>query len=180
VKVELMKRELLPIASLLLLLTLFTSAYCHSHVSFQRGSMSRSEALRKLKECAKRLDHDGCSEDTAQYVIGFYERGDHTVLQPLFTSGLTSDGALSEMLGTFFGELLWKDPVSFLHALSTRPRREQPKLSFLAGSTDGSGMPSDWLTDVRRSLRKISSARVPLSSVARICLREVNRANSLK
>jgi hypothetical protein len=49
----------------------------------------------------------------------------------------------------------------------------------MAGVTDGGGMGTQMLRAVRHSLRVISSRRNDsLSSVARICLASVNRANA--
>jgi len=140
--------------------------------------MTRSTALRTLKGCATRPITLGCSEDTAGYLIKLYEHGDKSLLKPLLDAGLTSDGALAEILGDFYSNVLWKNPREFLERLKLRSKNEQLGLSRLAATTDGSGMGGDMLRDVRRNLRQIESQRGRLGPVARICLREVNKANA--
>jgi hypothetical protein len=146
--------------------------------STEKGQMNRARALRTLKGCATRPITLGCSEDTAGYLIGLYDPGDYALLKPLLDAGLSSDGALAEILGDFYSDVLWKHPRTFLESLRSRPITQQHRLSWMAGTTDGSGMPADMLRDVRRTLRGISSQHGRLSSVARICLTEVARANA--
>lgn len=140
--------------------------------------MNRATALTTLKGCATRPITLGCSEDTAGYLIKSYEDGDKALLESLFQAGLTSDGALSEILGDFYAKVLWKNPQEFLEALRSRPREERNTLSRLAAITDGSGMTSDMLRDVRHNLSRIGSQHVRLAPVARDCLIEVNKANA--
>jgi hypothetical protein len=98
----------------------------------------------------------------------------------LLDAGRTSDGALGEILGNFYSNVLVKTPRAFLFALRSRPSKQQRHLCWMAGATDGSGMGTEMLRQVRHSLRVISSRRNDsLSSVARICLINVNRANAL-
>ena len=140
---------------------------------------NRAAALRTLKGCATRPITLGCSEDTAGYLIGLYNRGDHALLPPLLNAGLHSDGALGEILGDFYSNVLSKTPRAFLSASRTRSLKQQRHLCWLAGDTDGGGMAPEMLRDVRHSLRVISSRRDDaLSSVARVCLANVNRANA--
>jgi len=140
---------------------------------------NRVVALRTLKGCATRPITLGCSEDTAGYLIALYDRGDRALLKPLLAAGPSSDGALSEILGDFYSNVLSKDPRVFLASVRSQPRKQHGHLCWMAGVTDGSGMGTEMLRDVRHSLRVISSRRNdPLSSVARICLANVNRANA--
>jgi len=142
---------------------------------------NRAAALRTLKGCSTRPITLGCSEDTAGYLIGLYERGDHSLLQPLLNAGPTSDGALAEILGDFYSNVLSQNPRAFLSAVRPRRVKDQRHLCWMAGVTDGGGMGTEMLRDVRHSLRVISSRRSDrLSSVARICLANVNRANASK
>src|SRR6266550_650308 len=80
----------------------------------QGKETKRKRLLATLKGCSTRPITLGCSEDTAGEVIKLYNHGDKTVLKPLLDAGLTSDGALSEMLGDFYAELLLKRPLEFL------------------------------------------------------------------
>jgi hypothetical protein len=133
-----------------------------------------------LKECNRSLYSEGCSDGTAEYLIGLYNRGDKALLGPLLDAGLVSDGALSTSIGVFLGELLWKEPRTFLNALASRPKREQRRLAGLAGAMDGSGMQKEMLREVRTKLRKMGARRRSrLSPVAKLSLLEVNRVNGV-
>ena len=151
---------------ILLLLTFYLLLGFNSYAqgSNQNPGLTRSKALTILKGCATRPVTLGCNEETAWYLIGLYNRGDRSLLKPLLDAGLTSDGALSEMLGDFYANVLWKHPHVFLEALRSRPRKEQKQLAWLAGAIDGSGMSANMLLDVRRTLGKLSSNRGTLSS----------------
>jgi hypothetical protein len=140
---------------------------------------NRAAALRALKGCSTRPITLGCSEDTAGYLIGLYDHGDRALLRPLLDAGIHSDAALSEMLGDFYSNVLSNNPRRFLSSLRSRSFKQQRHLCWMAGNTDGSGMGTDMLDHVRRSLRVIASRRNdPLSSIARPCLVNVNRANA--
>jgi hypothetical protein len=165
-------KRILPLFLLSLLLTVDL---------FAQTRAKRAAALRTLKGCSTRPITLGCNEDTAGYLIGLYEQGDHSLLPPLLNAGLRSDGALSEILGDFYSNVLSRSPRAFLSAVNSRPRTQQRHLCWMAGSTDGSGMGTETLRHVRHSLRVISSRRNDsLSSVARICLANVTRANASK
>jgi len=140
--------------------------------------MTRTTALRSLRGCATRPITLGCSEATAEYLVKLYQKGDKSLLKPLLDAGLTSDGALSETLGDFYSNVLWRNPREFVGALTSHRKEEQHSLCRLAATTDGSGMENDMLRDVRRKLRRMRSQRGRLASVARICLLEVDKANA--
>ena len=172
-----MKKRTLFLTNILLLTMICPLANAQTQSAGQ--SLSRKKALAMLKGCSRSLYFEGCNEDTAEYLIGLYRRGDKSLLVPLLDAGLVSDGALSEALGSFYGESLSKEPRTFLKALASRPRKEQRQLAWLAGAMDGSGMPKEMLRQVRAVLRNIGAQRQNrLSSVARLGLSEVNRANS--
>ena len=141
----------------------------------------RAEALRKFQACLQPTRHVSldCSEEFVANVIDLYNRGDYSLLKPLLDAGLSSDGALSQELGGFYSNVLSRNPRRFLAAVRSRPVKQERHLCWMAGATDGSGMETQMLRNVRRSLRVISSRREdPLSSVARTCLANVNRANA--
>ena len=81
------------------------------------------------------------------------------MLSPLLDAGLVSDGALSESLGSFYGELLWKEPHEFLRALNPRPQKAQHKLAWLAATMDGSGRPKEMFVAAKAKLSKIAGQR---------------------
>jgi hypothetical protein len=157
----------------LFVLTLLTTNIC------AQTPTNRADGLRILKGCATWPLTLGCSEDTAGYLIGLYDRGDRSLLRPLLDAGLHSDGALAEILGDFYSNVLEKNPRAFLSSLRSRPTVQQRHLCWSAGVTDGGGMGTQMLLNVRHSLRVISSRRKDrLSPVARVCLANVNRANA--
>ena len=171
-----MKKRTLILTSLLLLAAICLPAKAQTQGAGQ--SLTRKKALAMLKGCSRSLYSEGCNEGTAEYLIVLYRRGDKSLLGPLLDAGLISDGALSQSLGSFYGELLSKEPRTFLNALASRPRKEQRQLAWLAGAMDGSGMPKEMLQQVRAVLSKMGAQRRNrLSSVARLSLAEVDRAN---
>jgi len=141
-------------------------------------SLSREKALSGLKSCSRSLSAEGCNEDAAETLIGFYKSGDRALLKPLLDAGLVSDGALSESLGSFYAEVLHHQPRVFLSSLASRPKKAQHHLARLAGAMDGSGMPKEMLREVKFKLRKLAAQkRSELSAVARLCLSEIEKAN---
>lgn len=142
-------------------------------------SLNRERALAMLRGCTRSRSSEGCNEDTAQYLIDLYKRGDKALLSPLLDAGLVSDGALSQSLGSFYGELLSKEPRELLNGLSPRPQKAQRKLAWLAATMDGSGMPKEMFVEARSRLRRIVGQRHSrLAGVARLCLLELEKANS--
>jgi hypothetical protein len=161
------------------LLSVATLIFALSLVSAQTPK-NRNEALRTFKACIRptRPATLDCSEEFVADVIAFYDRGDHSLLKPLLDAGLSSDGALSEELGDFYSNVLSTNPRRFLTSIRSRPVKQKRQLCWMAGATDGGGMGTTMLRDVRHSLAVISSQRNDqLSSVARICLANVTRAN---
>ena len=141
---------------------------------FAQAQTNRADALRNLKGCSLRPIASGCNEGVAEYLIGLYDRGDFALMRPLVNAGYYSDGALSEVLGDFYANVLWKRPRNFLATLSSRSPHDQRTICMLA-----SEMQRDQLGSVRRSLRRLSSpSDRRLSRVARICLAEIDRANA--
>ena len=150
---------------------------CPLSVSAQMPT-NRSEGLKILKGCATRPTTLNCNEDTADYLVKLYNRGDRSLFRPLLDAGLTSDGALSELLGDFYSEVLSTKPRMFLRSLRSRPKKQQKFFCSMAGSTDGSGMNDTTLRRTRSSLRALSSHNDDLAAIAKVCLIEVDRANA--
>src|SRR5438132_10946992 len=84
---------------------------------------NRVAALRTLKGCATRPIRLGCSEDTAGYLIGLYDRGDHSLLRALLDAGRSSDGALAEIFGDFYSNVLSKYHHLFIATVSTQSHK---------------------------------------------------------
>ena len=163
---------------LISILAIMPAAYSAQASVALGQSLSRDKALEGLKSCSRSRSAQGCNEEASETVIGFYKSGDKALLKPLLDAGLISDGALSQSLGSFYADLLHREPRTFLTALASRPKTAQHRLARLAGSMDGSGMPKEMLGDVKITLSKIAAQRSSrLSSVARLCLAEVSKAN---
>jgi hypothetical protein len=152
------------------------------HISLvAQTAKRRADLVRKFKACIQpnRPASLDCREEFVANVIDLYHRGDHSVLKPLLDAGLSSDGDLSEELGSFYANVISQNTRTFLSSLRSRPTKQQAHLCWMAGATDGSGMGTEMLRDVRYSLRVITSRHNDtLSSVARVCLANVNRANA--
>ena len=145
---------------------------CLSSVIIGQVRWNRSKAIQNLSSCG--TPKTGCDETSAAYLVGLYDRGDHGLLKLLVHAGSFSDGALSEVLADFYGDMLWKRPHSFLEALSSERPKDQQTDCMLASVIEGKQ-----LRDVRRSLRKFSSNKYGrLSKVARKCFLEINRAKA--
>ena len=117
-------------------------------------------------------------EEMAFYVCDLFERGDTSLLDTLFDIGLHSDGDLTEGIGTELGDVVEKRPRLFLRCLSRRPVPQQRDLALLAGSQDGGGMSDADLKRVRASLKAIERSNSVLGPTARLCLRQIERANA--
>jgi len=143
-----------------------------------QSTTSKGQLISALRKCARKAASNDCV-DVADEAIEMYRRGDKTLLKPLLDLGLRSDGFLSEILFSFFGEdVLQKSPRLFLNAIASRPKSQQRELAFLAGTMDGSGMPENVLKEVRAKLRHISTQRNdPLAQIAKLCLSRVEAAN---
>lgn len=138
----------------------------------------RSQLLRELKKCeTPGLPYD-CDEMSVVNVAQLYEQGDTSVLPKLMDVAPHSDGALSAGLGSFFGDLLCHKPLTFLRAVSKRPRSEQDNLLFLAVAGDGGGMGCRGLDGVRHKLKTVARNRSDrLANLARRCLAQMNKHN---
>jgi len=79
-------------------------------------------------------------DGTMALVIQLYEQGHEELLQPLLARYDGWNAATSEGLGTFYGDLMAKNPQDFLAVLATFPPRRQLYLCTSAGEADGGGM----------------------------------------
>lgn len=143
--------------------------------------MTRARALRGLRSCAKRPRGAGCSDYSSDFLINRYfrMRDDLEVLKVLLDTEPYGDGALSEGLGTFYGEMLEKRPRVFLRAIAGRPAKERRAVCDAAGRADGGGMSEKGLRSVRANLGRVARGRdARLARVARACWAAASEANS--
>lgn len=105
-----------------------------------------------MRGCSTRQPE--CDEDTADFLIGLYHGGHRDVLAPLLRAGLHSDGALSELLGPFYGEVLVTGPSDFLAALRQLTAPGQESVCTLAGGADGGGMEPNRFQQAKERLRR--------------------------
>jgi hypothetical protein len=117
-------------------------------------------------------------EDKAFYVCDMFDRGDTSLLATLFDIGLHSDADLAEGIGTELGDVVMKRPRLFLASLARRPAHQQRELAHLAGAMDGGGMSDGDLRRVRASLKAIERSSRRLGPTARLCLKQIERANA--
>jgi hypothetical protein len=126
---------------------------------------NRDYLLQALRGCS--VQSADCDEDTAAFLVELYAQGHHEVLHALMTAGLRSDGALSEMLGPFLGDVLAKTPSEFVAGLRRVDAPTQKAVCTLAGAGDGGGISPEGLNVARRRLSRIRG------DVAVRCLEEI-------
>jgi len=131
---------------------------------------NRDYLIDSLRGCSSPANKD-CDEDDVQLLIALYGRGHKDALRPLLQFGKDSDGALAEMLGEFYSEVLRGTPDRFLRTIRPWSRRTQAQLCEMAGKADGGGMSAKDLRIVSRKLMAIGS-----ESALR-CLQAVQKAN---
>jgi len=156
-----MNRSIFLIVVGICLLTSFTS----TALGQQGKYITHAKAISIMKNCLAK-SFDVCNEDTVNTVILRYWSGDRVLLKPLLDTHKVSDGALSEALTVFYGDLLQKRPEAFAAALLPRPKQEQRSLAH-----DTIVMLSEKAAKrVRGNLKRIAERRNNLSPVARLCL----------
>jgi len=139
---------------------------------------NRDKVTSAIADCRSGIITDSC-DLIVGYGIDLFNRGDKSFLKTLLDVGIGSDGALSESLGDFYANVLWKQPDLFLQGVSGYPNNQQAELARLAGAADGFGMGDDMLRDVRNSLQQLSAQKNPLAPVAKTCLDGVNKGDKL-
>jgi hypothetical protein len=133
-------------------------------------SKNRDFLTASLRQCQS-TEHADCDEDTAEFLIRLYELGHSDVLQPLVAAGVRSDGAMSELLGVFYGSVLKNHAGQFVQTAKRLSPAEQESVCELAAVGDGGGIdPKDGL-EIHRSLHSIGG------SVVVRCLRVFDAAD---
>jgi len=138
---------------------------------------NREKLLRILHLCRQNISIREC-EIAIEYGGDLLIEGDEVLLEPLMDLAAKSDGCISESIFSTFGYTLQSNPRLFLQGFRSRSKREQQELGYMTGIMDGAGMDDEMLEDVRMKLRKLAADRRDgLAPVARMCLREIERAN---
>jgi len=127
---------------------------------------NRGTLVNDLRRCTAKPVRE-CDGDTAAFVIDLFQRGDETLLRPLFDAGLAGDNPASKVLGNFYVDLITKNPGKYLDGLRTYPPLLQRDICAMAGKGDGSGLTPAQLQTVRTRLSGIGSppARACLTAV---------------
>ena len=110
-------------------------------------------------------------DGTMELLIRLYEQGHKELLSPLLTGFDGNNVATSEGLGSFYGDLLEKNPRDFLAAITTLPLQKQRNLCYAAGQEDGGGMGPETERKVLANLKVIGG------EVAERCTRSVRAGN---
>src|SRR5258705_3300052 len=101
-----------------LLLALFSAALPSSECA-PPTAMHRKEVLSALAKCNRWPRANNC-DDIAGEALTWYECGDSALLDPLLATSAHSDGALSDLLGGFLGDLIVGHPDMLLRHVSRR------------------------------------------------------------
>ena len=136
---------------------------------------NRKKLLEALKACANKPypEEAECASFVADYLMELCRRGDFSLLRPLFDVSNKADGAFSESLGSFLGDMLYEQPEQFLKSLAPYPQSKQQALCSLAAVEDGGGMTKERFRSVHKSLNNLSNTS--LRRVARPCLLGLKR-----
>ena len=139
---------------------------------------TRASAIRSLRRCNGEPVKATCTEEAAEFLIDQFERGDGSLLTILVRTGLYADGALATDLAVFYDEMLTTKPEVFLGQLGRYKAADRKKLAALAATGDGSGIEEEQLAKIVANLKRlIAQGRPDIQAIARIVLREVQRAN---
>lgn len=133
----------------------------------QAKRITHEKALSIMKSCHSK-SFSICNEDTGMKVIRRYWSGDRVLLKPLLDAHKVSDGALSEELTVFYGDVLEKRTETFLAALSHRSKQEQRSIAH-----DTIEMLNEKASKrSRQNLQRIAASHEQLSPTASLCLKE--------
>jgi hypothetical protein len=110
-------------------------------------------------------------DGTMALLIRLYEQGHKELLAPLLARYDGWNAATSEGLGTFYSDVLEKNPQDFLAVLATFLPKRQLELCTAAGGTDGGGMAKKTERKVLANLKGIGG------EVADRCARGVRAGN---
>jgi hypothetical protein len=108
-----------------------------SNADYQRN---RDYLIRLLGDCLARAkgspEENGCDYELTDDVINLYWRGDKTLLQPLLDLAHWHDKDVADDIGTFYGDLLDRQPDVVLSSLRTMDAEHQNRVCEFAGEDD--------------------------------------------
>ena len=116
----------------------------------------KKAVLAALERCNRQPRANNC-DDVAGEVLTWYDCGDRALIDPLLAASAHSDGAMSDLLGLFLGDLIVAKPELLLRHVSRRSRVEQQAIGELA--LDGEEIPEDALPKVQADLKRLGSSR---------------------
>ena len=131
-----------------LLLTLFSTAPPSTECS--STAKHRKNVLAKLEKCNRTPRPFNNCDDIAGEVLTWYDCGDSALIDPLLAASAHSDGAMSDLLGAFLGDLIVAKPELLLRHVSRRSISEQEAIGDLA--LDGGEISEDQIQKVRADL----------------------------
>jgi|SRR5580693_1349987 hypothetical protein len=135
-------------------------------VAALRGCGARPAARPDAQPGARPGPRQACDEDTARFVILLYREGHDELLDPLIAAGKRSGGALAEVLGAFYHEVVSQTPEEFLAAIRILDPQVQDRLCALAGKGSGNA-PAGQADELHRRMAAI------LGDLPRRCLRRI-------
>ena len=131
--------------------------------SYSNNSFAQEENQRLRDNLIHNLDHfelknfpDSVSIEIIKNSFSYICKGDKEIFSRIFKLSKKSDAALSELLGTYFGELLISDTNLFLELAVEYSKTDQEDLATLAFLMDGSGMDKESYAKVENSLKQCS------------------------
>ena len=123
----------------------------------------------RLVSISKRLSN----EDELEEALFWYEKGDRAVLPFVFQSADHADGAGAEMLGTWLGALILREPDRMLRAISLQSTARRKKIALLAIGADGGGLREEDAVKMRRVVKLCLRKSEPrLRETARLFLQQ--------
>ena len=88
-------------------------------------------------------------------MLTWYDCGDSALIDPLLAASAHSDGAMSDLLGAFLGDLIVAKPELLLRHVSRRSISEQQAIGELA--LDGGEISEDQIPKVRADLTRLAA-----------------------
>jgi hypothetical protein len=113
--------------------------------------------LARLEKCNHTPRPFNNCDDIAGEVLTWYDCGDSSLIDPLLAASAHSDGAMSDLLGVFLGDLAVAKPELLLRHVSRRSVAEQQAIADL--TLDGGEIADDQLPKFHAALKRLASSR---------------------